>query len=201
MDHALAIHEGSSTWEMCFPLQKQRLRDAERSLEAVETLDPVTGLWSPRSLKERLGFEGARYSRYRTPVSLVVLDVDDFGHVNDTCGERVGNHVLRALGERIASLLRSTDMLARYDGDRFAVLLPGIGKTAAFAVSEKLRDAVRADSVHVEADGYTHEVSLTLSAGVTSASPSREGCMALLESAETAHITVMAAGKDQVTRQ
>ncbi|MDO9557951.1 MAG: diguanylate cyclase [Coriobacteriia bacterium] len=197
VEHAIAIHQGGSTWEMCFPLQRRRLRDAESSLETLETLDPVTGLWNVRIFGERLALEMARYARYQTPVSLVVMDVDSFGEVNDSLGEAVGDRVLRALGERLATQLRSTDMLARHDGDRFAVLLPGIGKTAAYAVAEKLKDVAREEPVRVEGDGYTHEVSLTLSVGVTSASPAREEPLVLLETAEAALIEAMAAGNDQ----
>ena len=197
VEHAVAIHQGSSTWEMCFPLQRRRFRDAERSLQALETLDEVTGLWNVRAFGDRLALEVARYARYRTPVSLVMLDVDGFSAVNQAVGEHAGDLVLKGLGERLAAEIRSTDMLARHDGDRFALLLPGVGKTAAFAVAEKLRDAVRAQPIRVEDDGYTHEVTLTLSVGVTSAGPDREEPLALLETAEAALIEAMAAGKDQ----
>lgn len=197
VEHAIAIYQGDSTWEMCFPLQRRRLRDAKRPHEALEALDPVTGLWNVRAFGERMALEIARYMRYKSPVSLVMMDIDAFGDVNAEFGEKVGDRVLRGLGERLAAQLRSTDMLARYDGDRFAVLLPGIGKTAAFAVAEKLRDAVRDEPVCVEGDGYTPEVSLTLSAGVATVGPSRGERLALLESAETALIEAMTAGKDQ----
>lgn len=197
VEHAIAIHQGSSTWEMCFPLQRRQLRDAERSLESVQTLDTVTGLWNIRAFGDRLTLELARHVRYRSPVSLIMLDVDGFSDVNGMFGEQVGDGVLRALGERLAMHLRSTDMVARHDGDRFAVILPGIGKTAAFAVAEKLRDAVRATPLRVDGDGYTHDVSLTLSVGVTSAGPAREEPLVLQESAETALIEAMNAGRDQ----
>jgi len=197
VEHAIAIHQGSSTWDMCFPLQRQRLHDAEDTLESVETLDPVTGLWNVRSFGERLSLEAARHARYKSPLSLLMLDVDDFGDVNTTLGEEKGDLVLRALGEVLTTCLRSTDMLARHVGDRFAVLLPGIGKTAAFAVAEKLRDTVRERPITVEGAGYTHEVSLTLSVGVASAGPSNEEPLALLESAESALIEAMNAGRDQ----
>jgi len=198
VEHAIAIHQGSSTWEMCFPLQRHRLRTAETTLAATRTIDPVTGLWNAHAFGERLALEMARFVRYASPVSLILVDVDGFGAVNDALGVELGDRVLKALGERLEGQLRSTDMLARHNGDRFAVLLPEINKTSAFAVAEKLRDAVRSASVEVDEGGYTHQVDLTLSLGVTGAMPMREEPLALLESAEAALIDAMTAGKDQV---
>jgi diguanylate cyclase (GGDEF)-like protein len=197
IEHAIAIHQGSSTWEMCFPLQRRHLRDTRLSLEAVDTLDAVTGLWNVRAFGERLALEVARYARYKSPTSLVMIDIDDFSQVNASLGEAKGDVVLRELGERLAAQLRSTDMLSRHNGDRFAVLLPGIGKTAAFAVAEKLRDVVREEPIRITGEGYTHDVPLTISVGVTSAGPSREEPLLVLESAESALIEAMAAGRDQ----
>lgn len=196
--HAVAIHQGSSTWDMCFPLQRRKLRTAETTLAADQTIDPVTGLWNLRAFGDRLALETARHVRYGSPLSLILLDVDGFSAVNEALGEPVGDVILKALAERLASQLRSTDMLARHDGDRFAVLLPGIGKTSAFAVADKLRDAVRSAPLRADCDGYTHEVAVTLALGVTGATASRQEPLVLMESAEAALIEAMSAGKDQV---
>lgn len=198
VEHAVAIHQGVSMWEMCLPLQRRRLQAAEDSLLVPQTLDAMTGLWNAQALGDRMALETDRAVRYRSPLSLMILDIDDFAGVNTALGDDIGDAVLRALGERLALQLRSTDMLARIDGDRFAVLLPGIGKTAAFAVAEKLRVAVAADAIRVDGEGYTEEVSLTLAMGVTSLAPEREDPLALMESAEAAVIAAMSAGKGQV---
>ena len=197
-EHAVAILGGDSSWEMCFPLQRSILREAISEIAETETIDPVTGLWNRRMLAERLDLEIARHQRYGAPLSLILLDVDDLGYINREHGTVAGDAVLAAIGERLSAAIRSTDLVARFTGDEFAVVLPGIGKTAAFAVSEKLRAAVRETPVTVGADGYTQHVTVTLTAGVSSARTAAEDPFELLEAADAALHEAMAAGKDQV---
>ncbi|PKL57882.1 MAG: hypothetical protein CVV34_05215, partial [Methanomicrobiales archaeon HGW-Methanomicrobiales-5] len=197
VEHAIAILRGDSTWSMCFPLQRQRLASAEESLEATRTLDALTGLWNRRAFAERLQLEVARHARYKAPLSLVLFDIDDFGSVNDSLGEEAGDRILAALGNLLAVQLRSTDMAARYVADQFAVLLPGVGKTAAFAVTEKIRSAIRKADIG-RAEGYTDDNALSVSAGVATAAETLSDPMALLESADAALREAMHAGKDQV---
>ena len=197
-EHAVAILGGDSSWEMCFPLQRSILREAISEIAETETIDPITGLWNRRMLAERLDLEIARHQRYGVPLSLILLDVDDLGYINREHGTVAGDAVLAAIGERLSAAIRSTDLVARFTGDEFAVVLPGIGKTAAFAVSEKLRAAVRETPVTVGADGYTQHVTVTLTAGVSSARTAAEDPFELLEAADAALHEAMAAGKDQV---
>ncbi len=197
VEHAAAVFAGDSTWDLCLPLQRSLLQAQTTLLKESETLDPVTGLWNRRSFKDRLDLEYARHARYDSALSIALLDIDGFGAVNDRHGEVTGDLVLAGLGERLAHLIRSTDLVARWVGDRFAVILPGIGKTAAFAVAEKLREAVAQAPVTVSTDGYTHEVSVTVSIGVASARGAAFGPGDLLEAVDTALREAMAAGGDQ----
>jgi len=197
VEHAMAILRGDSNWTMCFPLQRERLHHAEQSLAAAETLDPMTGLWNRRAFATRLELEIARHVRYATPLSLVLLDIDAFGTVNDLLGEAGGDRVLKAVGELLAAHLRTTDMAARFVSDQFAVLLPGVSKTAAFAVAEKLREAVRGVDL-LRAEGYTEGGVLSMSAGVATAGETLKDAMLFLEAADAALHEAMAGGKDQV---
>lgn len=197
VEHAAAILRGDSTWTMCFPLQRARLEHAEQELAVAETLDPVTGLWNRRAFGARLELEVARHARYGTPLSMILLDVDSFGAVNGALGEAGGNRVLKAVGEVLSAQLRTTDMAARFISDQYAILLPGVSKTAAFAVAEKLREAVRLADVP-GADGYTNGGGLSVSAGVATAGETLSDAMVLLEAADAALNEAMAGGKDQV---
>ncbi|MCL4078338.1 diguanylate cyclase [Coriobacteriia bacterium Es71-Z0120] len=197
VEHAEAIFRGESTWEMCFPLQRRRLQEASTALQALVTIDELTGVWNGRALDERLELELARFARYGTPLSLVVLDVDGFGAVNDLVGEAGADDVLKRIAEALASSVRTTDMVARVGGDQFAVLLPGVGKTAAFAVAEKLRSLVRELSIQV-GGGYTGDVRVTLSAGVASAHTGTLEGDDLVEAAESALAEAARQGPDQV---
>lgn len=197
VEHAEAIFRGDSSWEMCFPLQRRRLQQAETALEALVTIDELTGVWNDRAFDERLGLEMARHARYGTPLSLVLLDVDGFGAVNDLLGESGADEVLKRIAETLAGSVRSTDMVARLRGDQFAVLLPGVGKTAAFAVAEKLRALVREQRMPA-VRGYTGDVRVTMSAGVASADKEMLGGDDLFAAAESALLEAAQQGSDRV---
>jgi len=205
VDQAVAILNAESSWDLCLPLQRalfgeqRSALDAHRTaLQEAQTLDPGTGLWNRRAFADRLSVELARYTRYASALSVVLIDIDGFSRVNEALTRGGGDAVLRAIGERITSSLRATDFPARWTGDAFAVILPGIGKTAAFAVAEKLRSAIKDAPFTAEVGGYTRDVSVTASLGVAAASPSANEARALLEAADGALREAMSAGQDRV---
>lgn len=205
VEHAVAVFNAESSWDLCLPLQRalyeeQRVRLSEQrvALEEAQTLDPGTGLWNRRAFSDRLDVELARHARYGSPLAVVLIDIDDFGDVNGLLGRAGGDAVLTAIAERMAGGLRSTDFPARWVGDQFAVILPGIGKTAAFAVAEKLRSAVGGEPFTVHSGGYTGDVSVTISLGVAAASPALNDAHELIEAADGALHEAMNAGKDRV---
>ncbi|MCX8006710.1 MAG: diguanylate cyclase [Coriobacteriia bacterium] len=197
VEHAEAIFRGESSWEMCFPLQRKRLRSAQEAVRALTTIDELTGVWNGRAFQERLEMEVARLSRYGGHLSLVMLDIDEFGALNDRLGEEAADEMLRRIAELLSASIRSTDALARIGGDQFALLLPGIGKTAAFAVAEKLR-ALVAESRFEAQSGYTGEVQATVCAGVASAHQGIVSGDELVEAAERALREAQKHGCDQV---
>ncbi len=197
VEHATAILRGDSTWTMCFPLQRRRLDNAEEALAVAETLDPLTGLWNRRAFSGRLELEVARHVRYGTPLSLLLLDVDGMTAVNDALGDTGGDRILAAVGGVLAAQLRTTDMAARFVADQFAVLLPGVAKTAAFAVAEKLRDAIRTAGL-LAAEGYTEGDELTVCVGVATAGETLKDAMLFLDAAYAALHEAMTEGRDQV---
>ena len=109
-------------------------------IERQAITDGLTGLYNHREFHERLRAEVARSWRYNTPVSLLMVDIDDFKQFNDTYGHVVGDDVLRAVGRLLASgLRRDVDVAARYGGEEFAVILPNTPADAAHAVGERMR--------------------------------------------------------------
>ncbi len=95
------------------------------TIEALATADGLTGLANHRTFYERLEQELARARRYDVPVSLLMIDIDDFKVLNDTRGHQAGDAVLRALARLLADALRyNVDVPARYGGEEFAVILP-----------------------------------------------------------------------------
>ncbi len=198
VEHAKAILAGDSTWEMCFPLQHRRLEQANSMLRESATLDPLTGLWNRRVFAERLESEVARFLRYGTPATLLMIDIDGFKAVNDRYGHVTGDAVLSATAGVMKDVLRETDITARYGGDEFALILPGVGKTAGFAVAEKLREAVADRKIPVSGSEHDGEVSVTISVGLASTGPDITCPEGLLEAADRALYRAKGQGRDQV---
>lgn len=106
--------------------------------------DPLTGFFNHRYLHERLSEEVLRAARTRRPLSVLMLDLDDFKLVNDTLGHVHGDRVLAYAAETIRSNLRASDVAARYGGDEFAVILPESSADDAAGVAERILAAFRA---------------------------------------------------------
>jgi diguanylate cyclase (GGDEF)-like protein len=113
-----------------------------RELLDLANLDPLTRVYNRRKLEDTLADETARANRYGTPLSMVLLDIDHFKAVNDTYGHEAGDAVLVELAGRLAGGLRQVDRLARFGGEEFVVVAPGIDLTAAVELAERLRQAV-----------------------------------------------------------
>ncbi|MEP7183911.1 MAG: GGDEF domain-containing protein [Betaproteobacteria bacterium] len=117
----------------------REMLERERELSAT---DALTGLPNARSLRTAAVLEIARSRRYGQPLSLAFIDVDDFKRVNDSAGHDAGDRVLKHVAAALRSRLRETDIVARYGGDEFIVLLPNADEVAARATAEKLMRAV-----------------------------------------------------------
>jgi diguanylate cyclase (GGDEF)-like protein len=126
--------------EAAMALENARLYEDARNLA---DRDPLTGFFNHRFLHERLGEEIVRAQRGRRPVSLLMLDLDDFKLVNDTFGHLFGDRVLTWAAELIRSTLRTSDVPARYGGDEFAIILPDTDADDARVAADRILDAFR----------------------------------------------------------
>ena len=126
--------------EAAMALENARVYEAARNLA---DRDPLTGFFNHRYLHERLSEEVVRAVRTRRPLSVVMLDLDDFKLVNDTFGHVYGDRVLVFVAETIRASLRASDVAARFGGDEFALILPETTAHEAAGVAERILAAFR----------------------------------------------------------
>jgi diguanylate cyclase (GGDEF)-like protein/PAS domain S-box-containing protein len=120
---------------------EQALRESESKFRTLSITDGLTMLYNSRHFYERLGSEIERATRYHRPLSLLLLDVDNFKQLNDNHGHLEGDRALQTLSEVIKSCLRAADTAYRYGGEEFTVLLPETSIEAAEMLGERLREA------------------------------------------------------------
>lgn len=156
--------------------------------------DPLTGAFNRRFFAQRLSEEAERARRYDHPVSLLILDVDDFKAYNDTYGHSRGDEVLKHLVDIATETVRATDVVARHGGEEFVVLLPETDADQAAAVAYRLHQAIgtqlawRAHSPR----------KLSVSMGVATLRGAQADPQRLLEGADAALYRAKRAGKDMV---
>jgi len=117
---------------------QDQLRRTQQKLAEQAITDELTGLKNRRAFDERLQEEFRRAQRYSDPVSLIMLDLDNFKNVNDRFGHPFGDTVLRGAAEQIRTSTRDPDICARYGGEEFAVILPKTHLSGALSVAERI---------------------------------------------------------------
>ena len=118
-----------------------------QSLREQSIRDPLTGLYNRRYMEDALERELRRAERHKTPVAVVVMDIDHFKDINDTLGHEAGDAFLAAFGEFLRARIRKEDMPCRYGGEEFVVILPGASLAHASARVAELREATKRLSV------------------------------------------------------
>lgn len=177
-----------------------RLEQANRELEQLATSDALTGLANRRLFNERLATEWRRSARNRTPLSVILLDVDHFKAFNDTYGHQEGDQCLRRIAAVMrASAQRASDLPARYGGEEFVVVLPETPLEGASEFAEAMRLRVLALEIPHESSRTAKWV--TVSQGVASVVPSLDQTPAdLVAAADAAMYRAKQGGRDRVVR-
>ncbi len=171
-----------------------RVRDAE----AQALTDVLTSIWNRRYFEERYPTELQRARRYHRSLAVLMIDIDSFKSYNDTFGHLVGDQALQAVAQLLKNNLRQSDVLCRYGGEEFVVLLPESDLEHALLAAEKLRRAVAAESLPIGfGTGAGH---LTISIGVAACPENGEGEGELLHEADRALYGAKRAGRNRVAR-
>lgn len=157
----------------------ERARLHERVRRLAEQ-DGLTGLLNRLFFERELHHRATESRAHGTPLSLLLLDLDEFKMINDGYGHRIGDEVLRKVAATLRQRIRSTDTAGRYGGDELAILLPRTDAIAAFEVAEQVRQSIAA----LAFEGYPRHA--TVSIGVASLSSDHTDALALLHAADTA---------------
>ena len=135
-------------------------KEAEIKMQEMALHDPLTGLYNRYKFDDASQEQIALFARYKSEVSLILCDIDHFKNVNDQYGHAVGDEVLKQIASIIKGVVRESDIVARWGGEEFAVLLPNTPKIKAIGVADKIRQSISTVSFGVVGK-------ITLSCGVS----------------------------------
>jgi diguanylate cyclase (GGDEF)-like protein len=162
--------------------------------------DSLTGLYNYRFFQESLQRELSRASRSHSPLSLIVLDLDNFKLINDSYGHPVGDRVLRHLADLIQRHSRKANVVVRYGGDEFCIIVPEGDLDTARGVAERVLTEIRNSPFADETHGVPPQ-NLTVSAGVTSYRPEEDNAFSFFKRADENLLTAKRTGKDRVVAE
>ncbi|MBD1920048.1 diguanylate cyclase [Microcoleus sp. FACHB-831] len=164
-----------------------------RLLRSLLVRDSLTGLLNHTTIKEQLAIEIKRAERQNNHVAFAMIDIDDFKAVNDTYGHLTGDRVLKSLSRILQQRLRKTDVIGRYGGEEFAIILPDTDGPTAVKVLDELREGF----AHVRQQSEGAEFSVTFSCGIA-AYPTEVDSTLLNEAADKALYEAKRRGRNQV---
>jgi diguanylate cyclase (GGDEF)-like protein len=168
-------------------------RERQALLERA-TRDALTGLWNRATILDVLARETAHAQRTGLPLSVGIIDVDHFKHINDTLGHLGGDEVLRELSRRLTAELRQGDWLGRYGGEELMMVLPGWGRAEVELPAERLRKCV-SDGPFVV---YGQTFKLTVSIGIARCESPTDKAEDILRRADAALYEAKRAGRNRV---
>jgi len=168
-----------------------------RTIERLSRIDQLTNIPNRRNFDERLQVEWKQAIREQTPISLLMMDIDNFKHINDTYGHQQGDIVLQTIADTFPdSFRRPCDIAARWGGEEFAALLPRTHQEGAMEIAEKIRAAIEQKPIPL-ADGSN--TNITISIGISTLVPSRGASFnALISGADKALYAAKDAGRNKV---
>lgn len=175
--------------------QAETLQHQNQQLQTVAVLDDLTGLLNRRGLIQRSMQELAHARRHDRPLTIGLLDIDYFKQINDAYGHPAGDQVLRELARRLSAEMRSSDVLGRWGGEEFMVLLPDTPAELAQSVCERLRLHIESAPVSLP-DRLLH---ITVSLGYAVFPTSGTTFDALLHAADTALYEAKRGGRNRIS--
>ena len=168
------------------------MQRTQADLHALAITDPLTRVFNARAFSDRLSQELARNRRYKRPLALLYLDLDNFKALNDTRGHQTGDAVLRLVADSMRAAVRDTDVVGRMGGDEFAVLMPETDGALASAAAKRLADSI--------ASAFQGTPSISASIGVVAFADTAASTDEILRRADQAMYEAKRAGKNRVVQ-
>jgi len=178
--------------------RKRAEEESQRFIKELETLsseDSLTGLQNRRKIFERIRHEIERVRRYKTELSLIFCDLDSFKEINDTYGHQAGDEVLKTIADILRRAVRTSDVVGRYGGDEFLIVLPQTSLKGAQEMAERIRIDVQ--DTKFELPGGK-SAGTTMSIGVAFYDGTETDIDALISRIDTALYVSKRSGKNQV---
>lgn len=184
--------QNSKLQKMLHVLKKSQdeIRQQNQTLQILATQDPLTRCLNRRAFFERFEKEFSRSRRYGHHISCVMIDIDHFKSINDNHGHPVGDKVLQKVSRMIRRCLRDSDVLCRYGGEEFCVILPDTGLQGAMKTAERIRSTIAATKIF--------GIQLTISLGATAIESDTASPAELLDKADKALYKAKSSGRNRV---
>ncbi|MGB5158997.1 diguanylate cyclase [Desulfobacterium sp. N47] len=150
---------------------KEALRISKEQYKQLSIIDDLTGLFNKRRLNEQLKWETSRALRYNRPLSLLLMDIDNFKSVNDIYGHSQGDRVLAGLARMVKNCIRDSDIAFRYGGEEFIIILPETSIDNSLKVAGRIRQSLASLIFPVN---LSDKITITLSIGATQYAPGED---------------------------
>lgn len=173
----------------------RRLDEVQQDLEEIAHTDPLTGCWNRRALMKSGDMLWSLAKRQERTLSVIICDIDRFKRINDTYGHSVGDHAIKEFALTCIDALRQYDVLGRFGGEEFVLILPDSDQTGATVVAERIRRALEAKTVASE--GF--EFQMTASFGTATLIEDDLSLQGLIDRADQALYAAKAGGRNRVT--
>ena len=171
---------------------QEHVQQQNEELRRLATRDPLTDCLNRRTFHEQIDTLFALAKRQQQPLAVIMVDIDHFKAVNDNYGHARGDDVLRGIAKTLRGQARASDVVCRYGGEEFCILLPATDLAGAAGVAEKLRAAIACESIA--------ELKVTASLGVSCTALGAETVPVLIDQADQALYNSKRSGRDRVTR-
>jgi len=169
-------------------------RQLQQELRLMANTDPLTGLLNRRRFLEQAESEFVRSQRYRHELAVVMLDIDHFKTINDTHGHFIGDQVLIAMSCASTNLLRGTDIMSRWGGEEFVILMPETPLAGAAILAERLREVL----AQLAVDTTAGTLRFTVSAGVAARGGPDAGITDMMQRADSALYEAKQHGRNRI---